>query len=538
LSSQASQAVIPRRTVAVILGGLLTGLLLGFLDITIVATAGPTIISDLGGVSLYAWVFSAFIIVQTVVIPVFGKMSDLYGRKRFFLIGLAVFMAGSILSGASQSIYELIFFRAIQGVGFGIFVPSTIAVAGDLFPPEKRARVQGLLFSVNGIAFAVAPAAGSYLTEALNWRWIFYVNLPVGIVSFAIIFFALKESKITGGKSFSDWGGATSLGLTLGLFLLALSLGGSTFAWYSWQEISVFVFSALSLAGFVVIERKAADPVLPLRLFRKGAIPAVSIVNILRSMILFGLIAYMPLYAQAVLNGSVSDVRNAIYAFTLPVTVGTLLSGNIVSRIGIRNTILAGVGVLVAGLVGLHSINSSSTLLQLMEVSVPLGLGNGMMIAPTIAGFQNSVARSEIGVGSALSTFTLNLGGAIGVSVLGAIQSNILVGQLSGLIARAPPSEAATLSDPNAVGQILASPPALARIEAANPAFGAIVPALRSAFSESITGLFFLLLGVGVVLIAASLLVKKVKPQPVIAPTKTAQEIGEVPMKAPIEAEP
>jgi MFS family permease len=159
-----SPAVLPRRTIALILGGLLTGLLLGFLDVTIVATAGPTIISDLGGVSLYAWVFSAFVIVQTVIIPIFGKMSDLYGRKRFFLFGLAVFMGGSVLSGASQSIYELILFRAIQGIGFGMFVPSTIAIAGDLFPPEKRARVQGLLFSVNGIAFAVAPAAGSYLT--------------------------------------------------------------------------------------------------------------------------------------------------------------------------------------------------------------------------------------------------------------------------------------------------------------------------------------------------------------------------------------
>lgn len=537
MSSQSSQPVIPRRTVTIILVGLLTALLLGFLDVTIVATAGPTIISDLGGVSLYAWVFSAFIIVQTVVIPVFGKMSDLYGRRRFFLLGLIVFMAGSVLSGASQNIYELIGFRAVQGIGFGIFVPSTIAIAGDLFPPEKRARVQGLLFSVNGIAFAVAPAAGSYLTEALNWRWIFYVNLPVGVVSFAIIYFALKESKITGGRPFSDWGGATTLGLTLGLFLMALSLGGATFAWYSWQEVSVFVFSAISLAGFIFIERRATDPVLPLRLFRRGAIPAVATVNILRSVILFGLIAYMPLYAQAVLNGSVSDVRNAIYAFTLPVTLGTLGSGSIVSRMGFRNTIMLGVGVLVVGLVGLHYIDASSTLLQLMEVSVPLGLGSGMMLAPTIASFQNSVPRSEIGIGSALSTFTLNLGGAIGVSVLGAIQSNILTGQLSSLIARAPPSEAAILSDPNAVGQILASPQALARIEAVNPAFGAIVPALRSAFSQSITSLFFVLLGVSVVLLVASFLVKTAKPQTIAIPISPAQEIGEVPIRARIESE-
>jgi EmrB/QacA subfamily drug resistance transporter len=530
------QPTVSRRSVALILGGLLTGLLLGFLDVTIVATAGPTIISDLGGVSLYAWVFSSFIIVQTVVIPIFGKLSDLYGRKRFFLIGLSVFMVGSALSGASQSIYELILFRALQGIGFGIFVPSTIAIAGDLFPPEKRARVQGLLFSVNGIAFAVAPAAGSYLTQALNWRWIFYVNLPVGVVSFLIILAALKESKKTGVRPFSDWRGALTLGLSLALFMSALSLGGSTFPWYSLQEASVFGLSALSLAGFVTVERRAEDPVIPLRLFRKGAIPAVATVNVLRAMILFGLIAYLPLYAQAVLGGSVTDVRNAVYAFTLPATVGTLMAGGAVSRLGIRNTILLGVGVLLVGLTALHFVDASSSLVQLMEVSAPLGLGSGMLIAPTIAGFQNSVEKSEIGVGSALATFTLNLGGAIGVAVLGAIQSNVLSGQLSGVLARAPPTEAAALSDPNAVGQILASPQVLAKVIAANPSFTSVVPVLRSAFSQSITTLFVVLLGVIVVLLFAGFLVNSPGLYRAVS-IEPGREVGEVPFNPPIEAE-
>src|SRR5881396_3824200 len=184
-----------RRTVTLILAGLLAGLLLGFMDVTIVSTAGPTIISELGGLSLYAWVFSAFLIVQTVTIPIFGKLSDLYGRKRLFLLGVVVFMAGSVLSGASQSIVELVLFRAVQGLGFGAFVPTTIAIAGDMFPPERRGRVQGLLFSVNGIAFALAPAVGSFLTETISWRWIFYINLPVGVVSLVLILSTLKESR-------------------------------------------------------------------------------------------------------------------------------------------------------------------------------------------------------------------------------------------------------------------------------------------------------------------------------------------------------
>jgi EmrB/QacA subfamily drug resistance transporter len=522
-----SPAVLPRRTIALILGGLLTGLLLGFLDVTIVATAGPTIISDLGGVSLYAWVFSAFVIVQTVIIPIFGKMSDLYGRKRFFLFGLAVFMGGSVLSGASQSIYELILFRAIQGIGFGMFVPSTIAIAGDLFPPEKRARVQGLLFSVNGIAFAVAPAAGSYLTETLSWRWIFYVNLPVGIASFLVILLVLKEAKKVGAGAFSDWSGAGTLGLSLALFMSALSVGGSTFAWYSWEEASLLIGSALALAGFVAVERRAKEPVLPLRLFRRGAIPTIATINILRAMILFGLVAYIPLFAQAVLGANLNDVRNVVYAFTLPVTLGTLLAGSVVSRTGFRNTILMGSAILFAGLISLHWIDSASSLVQVMEVSIPLGFGSGMMIAPTIAGFQNSVGRKEIGIGSALSTFTLNLGGSIGVAVLGAIQTNVLTGQLSGLLPRAPPSEAATLSDPNAIGQILASPQALSKIEALNPSFAQLVPTLREAFSQSITALFLVMLGVSVVLLVAGLVTKTIRPLQVetLPPPTTTQPI-------------
>jgi EmrB/QacA subfamily drug resistance transporter len=529
---------LPKRTLVLVMGGLLLGLLLGFLDVTIVATAGPTIISDLGGLNLYAWVFSAFIIVQTVVIPIFGKMSDLYGRKRFFLGGLAVFMLGSALSGASQSIYELILFRAVQGIGFGMFVPSTIAIAGDLFPPERRARVQGLLFSVNGIAFAVAPAAGSYLTQSLGWRWIFYVNLPVGVIAFAAIFIALKEQKKAGSEAFTDWGGAAALGLTLGLFLLGLSLGGSTFAWVSLQEFSVFIGGILSLVGFIAIERRSDDPVLPLRLFKKGAIPTVATVNVLRAMILFGLVAYIPLYAQAVLGGSVVDVRNVIYAFTLPVTAGTLLAGSAVNRLGFRYTILVGAGVLLIGMVSLQSISQTSTLIQLMEVSVPLGFGSGMMIAPTIAGFQNSVERREIGVGSSLATFTLNLGGAIGVSVLGAIQTNVLTTKLAPLIASAPPAEAATLGDPNAIGQILASPQALASLEASNPALAQVIPAIRDAFSQSITALFLVLLGVSVALLAAGLATRSVRAATVETIVPSTQTDKKIPFDPPMGSTP
>jgi EmrB/QacA subfamily drug resistance transporter len=512
-------APVPRRTVALILGGLLTGLLLGFMDVTIVATAGPTIIADLGGLSLYAWVFSSFVIVQTVVIPIFGKLSDIYGRKRFFLLGLVVFMVGSALSGAAQNIYELIGFRALQGIGFGAFVPTTIAIAGDLFPPERRGRIQGLLFSVNGIAFAVAPAVGSYLTESINWRWIFYINLPLGIVSFIIIFLSLRESKNERATGFSDWLGAGVLTAFLGLLMLGIFLGGTTFLWDSIQELGLFAGAGVALVSLAFVEGRAKDPVLPPRLFRIRTISAATAVNILRALVLFGLIAYLPLYAQAVLNASIGDVRNVVYSLALPLTAGILVSGAFIPRLGAKNMILVGAGILIVALVALFLLlTSSSSLVQLMELCVPLGFGSGLMIPPAIVAFQNSVQRNEIGVASGLAAFTLNLGSAIGVAALGAIQTNAFASGLSTLFAGHPQPAGSPLSDPNTVGQLLASPQYLARAVAANPSLQALVPQLREAFSQSILTLIPIVLVAGVAVFLGGLLIKGREKAPEVGP--------------------
>lgn len=465
-----------RRTVTLILAGLLAGLLLGFMDVTIVSTAGPTIIAELGGLSLYTWVFSAFLIVQTVTIPIFGKLSDLYGRKRLFLLGIVVFMVGSVLSGASQNIYELILFRAVQGLGFGAFVPTTIAIAGDMFPPERRGRVQGLLFSVNGIAFAIAPAVGSFLTETISWRWIFYINLPVGVVSLALILSSLKESRAPNASGFNDWLGTSTLVGFLGLLMLGLFLGGSTFAWESWAEVALFAGSALLFAGFIIAERRAREPVLPLHLFRTRNVSAGTAVNLLRSVVFFAIIAFVPLFAAAVLGGAVGDVRNVIYGFTLPLTGGILVSGAAISRVGFKRLAFIGAAIVFGGLLLLTSVRPAPTLLQLIIIGAPLGFGNGMMIPATIVAFQNSVRKGEIGIASGLATFTLNLGGAIGVSILGAIQASTFASTLSALLA-------------------------------INPSGGPAI--VREAFSQSILVVFWIILGVSVATLATTLAMKR-----------------------------
>lgn len=499
------------RTKSFVMFGLLAGLLLGFMDVTIVSTAGPTIVSDLGGVNLYAWVFASFVIVQVVTIPIFSKLADLYGRKKIFLLGVIVFMLGSILSGAAQNISEMILFRAVQGIGFGAFLPTTVAIAGEMFPPEKRGKIQSLLFSINGIAFAIAPALGSFLTDALSWRWIFYINLPIGLVSFVLILIKLQGSNATSNRGFSDRAGAATLAGFLGMLMFGLYLGGNALSWASWQEAALFAGSGILLAAFIFAERRAGDPILPPRIMRTRNISAATAVNLLRAMVFFGIIAYIPLFAQAVLAANINEVRNVAYALMLPLTGGIIFSGAIISRIGFKKSIFTGATATVIGLILLALADGPKSITELMEILVPVGFGSGMMIPASIVAFQNSVQKSDIGIASGLSTFTLFLGSAVGVAVLGTIQTSIFGSKLAGILANASAESRKILGDPNVTGQILASSQTLSHTLASHPTLTSIVPTLRSAFSQSIIPLFWIELGISVATLASAFLIKEAK---------------------------
>jgi len=474
----------------------MTGLLLGALDQTIVATAGPTIISDLGGLSVYAWVFSAYILTQTVAMPVFGKLSDLYGRRRFLLLGLALFMGGSALSGASQNIDQLIVFRAIQGIGSGAFFPIAIAVVGVIFPPAQRGRIQGVFASVFGISAVLGPSAGSYLVEALNWRWIFYVNLPLGVISVALIILGLKESKDLNARPVVDWLGVTTLTTWITLLMLGFLNGGTTFAWYSWEEAALFISSAVFFVGFLAVERRAEEPVVPLSLFGIRTVSAASAVAFLTGIAMYAVISYVPLFVQAALGGSIDDGRNVLYALMLPLVVGAIGGGQLVTRsAGYRSLVTAGLVILSFGLFLLTTIGASSSLTQLMEYGAVMGLGIGVTFPVVVLAIQYSVSRRQIGIASSLAQFTRNLGGTIGLSVLGALQVNAFGNQLGSLLKSVPSqfqSQAATfLGDPNTVGRVLATPSAFAAIVKANPQVAVFVPLLRGAFAQSVTPLFW-----------------------------------------------
>ncbi len=503
---------IPRRTLIIIVAGLLTGLLLGALDQTIVATAGPTIISDLGGLSVYAWVFSAYILTQTVSMPIFAKLSDLYGRRMFLVLGTLIFMGGSALSGAAQNINELIIFRAIQGIGSGAFFPIAIALAGIVFPPAQRGRIQGIFSSVFGISAVLGPSAGSYIVQALSWRWIFYVNLPLGVVSALLIALALKESKNANSKPAIDWLGVSTLTVWITLLMLGFLSGGSTFAWYSFQEAGLFAGAALFFVLFLLAEKRATEPVIPLSLFRIRTISAAAAVSFLTGIAMYAVISYVPLFVQAGLGGSINDGRNALYAMMIPLVVGAVLGGQLVTRsMGYRSLLTISLVVMTGGLFLLTTVGPTTSLTQLMEYGAIMGIGLGVTFPVSILAIQYSVSRRLIGVASSLGIFTRNLGATIGLSVLGAVQVNAFSGQLSTLLSKVPAQfqsqGAAFLGNSNLVGQILASPEALAKVEAANPQVAQFIPALRTAFAQSLSPLFLAGLVFGAASIFAGLFV-------------------------------
>ena len=481
----------PIRNVVLILAGLMTGMLLGAIDNTIVATAAPTIISELPrGLSLYAWVFSAYILTQTVSMPIFGKLSDLYGRKKFFLLGLAIFITGSILSGAAQTIEELILFRAIQGIGSGAFFPIALAVIGVVFPPRLRGRVQGVFATVFGIAAVVGPSAGTFIVQALGWRWIFYVNLPLGIASVFLILLGLTESRNIGVKSVIDWLGIVLLTGWVGLLSFGFLSGGSTFPWYSVEEVATFLGAGVLFVAFVLVERRSVDPVLPLDLFRTRTVSAASAVAFLRGVAFFGAVTFIPLFVQAGMGRLIGDGSLVLNALLIPMIVGAILGGQLSTRIGYRNITIGGLGIMSVGMYLLTFLTSTVALTQLMTAAAIMGFGVGVTFPTVLIAIQFSVDRKRIGVASSLSQFMGNLGGTIGLAILGTLQTNVFATQIAQSNAQLPPP----LTNPSFVGRILVAPDNVILATYQIPVSS--IQILRNAFVQSVIPIFWASLAV------------------------------------------
>ncbi len=447
--------------VVVVFGGLMLVMLLAALDQTIVSTALPTIVGDLGGLNHISWVVTAYLLAQTVVTPLYGKLGDLYGRKVVLHVALVIFLAGSALCGLSQNFTELVAFRALQGLGGGGLMVSAQAAIGDVVGPRERGRYQGLFGAVFALATVIGPLLGGFLTTHLSWRWIFYVNLPLGVLAFVVLGATLPARSERLHRKV-DYLGTVLLGAGLSAIILATTLGGTTYAWASPQIIGLGAAAVVLLALFIPAERRAAEPVLPLELFSNAVFSVSSAIGLIIGFALFGSVVFIPLFLQIVLGASPTGSGLQLLPLMGGLLVTSIASGQIITRTGrykpfpIAGTAIAAVGLYLLSRMGIHTQTLTASLYMVI-----LGLGLGMVMQVLVLAVQNSVGYEQLGVATAGATMFRSIGGSLGTAVLGAIFSNRLQTALTTVLPRSAGSVSRLTSGQANPAQIKQLPAAL-----------------------------------------------------------------------------
>src|SRR5580765_6219731 len=421
------------RALWTVFGALMLGMFLAALDQTIVSTALPTIVGDLGGLSHLSWVVTSYLLASTVSTPIYGKLGDMYGRKPVFLVAILIFLAGSMLAGLSQTMAELIGFRALQGIGAGGLMVGAQAIIADIVPPRERGRYMGLIGSVFAVASVAGPLLGGFLVDSLSWRWVFYVNLPVGALAVLIVVTRLHLHTPTVRHKI-DVLGAALLSAGVASLILVTTWGGSQYAWGSATIVGLAVAGVLLLVAFVWQESRAPEPILPLKLFRSRVFTVSSAMGFTIGMAMFGAIVFIPLYLQLVYGASPTSSGLRMIPLMAGLLIAAVFSGRLISRIGRYKIFpIVGTAVLVVGMYLLSKLGVGTAPWLASAYMAIVGVGIGLVMQVLVLVVQNDAKPREIGVATSTATFFRSVGGSFGVAIFGAIFASRLADQIKQL---------------------------------------------------------------------------------------------------------
>jgi len=491
--------VEPRR--GLVLVGVMGSVFLAAMESTVVATAMPTVIASLGGIEIYSWTFSSFLLASTVTMPLWGRLADQLGRRRVYLVGLGIFLLGSALSGLSQSMAELISFRALQGLGAGSLITLGMTVIADLWGLERRAKMQGYFSSVYGIASVAGPLVGGFLTDVISWRWVFYINLPFGLLAMLAIGVGLRGEVVARRRNGFDYVGTAVFTAAISALLVGLVEAGQEASWTGGSVLGLLALSAALLVVFVWIERMAPEPMLPLTLFSIPMVRAAAVTGFLSGTAMFGAIPYVPLFLQAVTGSSAMQAGFVLMPFVIGWVACSILGARLVLRVSYRSVVLAGMIALTVAFVLMSAWNEMLSRSVAMRDMTLAGVGMGLVFVPMLIAVQSAVPRAVLGSATSVTGFFRFIGGAVGVAVMGSVMAQHLHRELGALLAAAPAGLQGGLREVVTHPDLIVNPLTRAQLSAE------LINQLRPAMAHAVGSVFVVGLVVAVAALLSALLV-------------------------------